>query len=391
MEKHRGVWMSKRGSVRYEVISQFVAGKLSRKEASDLLDMRERTVSRLARRYETKGLVGMEHGNRQHKPHNLTPETLKDDVMRLVKRRYYDFNMTHALERLAEDHGLVVTRETFRRWCHEAGVVKRAKRRKGIARKHRERMPSEGLMLQMDGSEHEFVARKNWHLIAAIDDATSEIPHAEFFDSESTINCMKVLHSVIAKKGIPYALYLDQAGCFGGPKRVYFNQFRRACEELEIRLLFAMSPQAKGRIERAWDTFQDRIVPELRINEIWRIDKANEYLHGKFLPNYWERKCRVEPRDPQSKYRPLPSHLDLKEIFCVKERRKVNGDHTISWNGVTYALQWPKKRSIRGHLIEFRTYSDGRWRVFHADDPVAVEPVCRPARVDKVSTAQGVG
>ena len=181
-----GIWMSKRGALRFEVVTEFVAGKVSRKEAAELLGVRERTVSRMARRYEAKGLWGLEHGNRGRSPAIRKPELFKVKVMKLVKEKYFDFNMQHCLEMLLERHQIVVARETFRRWCHDKGLVKRAKRRKGVARKRRERMPAEGMMLQMDGSPHEWVPRKKWSLITAIDDATSEVPYAEFLGIVTT-------------------------------------------------------------------------------------------------------------------------------------------------------------------------------------------------------------
>jgi transposase len=385
-----GIWMSDKGAVGYEIITDYLAGKFTRSEASAMLEVTHRTVTRMASRVRKKGLAGMLHGNRGRSPWSKTPLDLKTRVMCVMKEKYSDFNLVHALEMLQEQHGLTVAYSTFRRWCHEKGIVKRAKRRRGVARRLRERMPSEGLLLQMDGSHHQWNRRDVWTLIAAIDDATSEIPYAEFFAGETTLASMKVVRNIIDLKGIPFALYVDKAGCFGGPKRQGFNQFKRACKEIGIRVLFASSAEAKGRIERAWDTFQDRLVPELRLYDITKMAAANEYVREKFLPNYWERKCRVEPRNPESKYRPIPKHVDLNEIFCLKYRRRVNGDHTVQWRAETYALRWPKDRSIRGHQIEFRVYSDGSWKAFHADDPLALNPVLKPVKVATATTRRAV-
>lgn len=384
MTDEGGIWMSKKGSVGFEIITDYMAGKFTRPEAAEMLEVRERTITRMAARVRKKGLAGMVHANRGVAPSWKIPDTFKAKVMRVMKEKYFDFNMTHALEQLEQQQKMIVSYTTFRRWCHEKGMVKRAKRRRGIARKLRERMPNEGLLLQMDGSHHQWNRSDVWTLIAAIDDATSEIPYAEFFPSESTPSSMKVMKNIIEKKGIPYAVYVDKAGCFGGHKRKGFNQFKRACKEVGIRVLFASSAEAKGRIERAWDTFQDRLVPELRIYGITKMDKANVYLAKKFLPNYWDRKCRVEPRNPESKYRPVPKHIDLKEVFCLKYRRRVNGDHTVQWRAKTYQLIWPRERSIRGHQIEFRVYPDGSWNAFHADDPLALNPVMKPVRTAPV-------
>ena len=152
-------------------------------------------------------------------------------------------------------------------------------------------MEAPGLLMQMDGSTHRWFGDKKSCLIALIDDATSEI-HAEFFDAETTLGCLKVLRDYIERRGLFKVLYVDKAGIFGGPKRCNFSQVKRACEELGIEIIFANSAQGKGRIERSFDTFQDRLVPELRLKRIKRMESANRYLQETFIPDYWENKIR---------------------------------------------------------------------------------------------------
>ena len=374
--------MSKNGQFTFQAVSDFLQSKLTRRETAELLQVRERTVSRLARRIEKKGLLGVIHGNRDRAPSNRKPKTLQNEVMKLVEEKYFDFNMTHCLEVLKASHGLEIKYATFRRWCHARHLVKRRKRGKGVARNRRVRMANEGLLLQMDGSPHRYNGKDEWCLIAAIDDATSDIPYAEFFHSEDTLNCMTVMQKIIERKGIPYAIYVDSAGCLGGGKRAGFNQFKRACEELGVRIIFASSPEAKGRIERTWDTFQDRIVPEMRVRNIFRMPAANDYLQNQFIPSYWKANNTVVARDLESKYKRLPSHIELREIFCVKEYRSVNRDHTLSWEGSIYHLESPLKYSIRGQKIEFRTYQDLTWRAFFANQPISLKLFEKPARVN---------
>lgn len=380
MERDEGIYMSKNGQFTYQAVSDFLHGKLSRREASELLQVRERTVTRLARRVEKKGLFGVIHGNRDRAPSNKLSGDLKAAVMKLVEEKYFDFNMTHCLEVLKSEHEIVVSYATFRTWCHERHHVKRRKRSRGIARNRRTRMASEGLLLQMDGSPHRYNGKDEWCLIAAIDDATSDIPYAEFFLSEDTINCMTVMQKIIEKKGVPYAIYVDKAGCLGGGKRALFNQFKRACGELDIRIIFASSPEAKGRIERAWDTVQDRIVPEMRIRQIHSMPAANNYLQQQFLPNYWTPKNTVVPHSLESSYKVVPEGKNLREIFCLKEHRSVKRDHTLSWGGVTYQLDSPLKYSIRGQQIELRTYQDLSWVAFYAGKPIELREVVQPER-----------
>ncbi|NBV51727.1 ISNCY family transposase [bacterium] len=366
MERDEGIYMSKRGQFFYSTVSDFLNNKLCRKDAAELLEVTERSVTRMARRVEEKGLFAGVHGNRGKTPWNKKDGGMKKSVMSLVEKQYFDFNVTHCLEKLREDHGINIGYETLRRWCHEKKLVKRAKKRKTKARYKRVRAQSEGLILQMDGSPHRYNGKDDWCLIAAIDDATSDIPYAEFFHSEDTLNCMTVLQRIIEKKGIPYALYVDQAGCFGGGKRAYFNQFKRACEELGIKIIFASSAQGKGRIERAWDTFQDRLIPEMRLRKIISMPAANHYLQEQFLPNYWKTNNTVPAKSKKSSYTPLESTVDLKETLCLKEYRTVNADHTISWEGITYSLQSPVKHSIYRQKIEIRTYQDLTWKAFYA-------------------------
>jgi transposase-like protein len=375
-----GIYMSKRGQLSYETVTDFLHGKLSRGEAAELLQVRERTISRLARRIEAKGFMGVIHGNRERVPENKIAVEVKREVMVLVKKHYFDFNMTHALEKLRENHAIEVTYHTYRRWCHEEKLVKRCKRRKTVARSRRARMPFEGLLLQMDGSPHRYNGVDEWCLIAAIDDATSDIPYAEFFHSEDTLSCMTVLQRIIEKKGIPHAIYTDGAGCLGGAKRAHFGQFKRACEELGIRVIIASSPEAKGRIERAWDTFQDRIIPEMRLRNIRSMPAANSFLQEQFLPNYWKKKNTVIAKSPEIRYRPLSPTTDLREIFCLKVDRMVKRDHTLSWEGVRYRLDSPVRYSIYKQQIEFRTYQDLTWQAFYAGKPIPLIALAEPLK-----------
>lgn len=375
MREDGGIYMSKQGQMVYRIVSEFLGGKLYRREAAELLEVRERSVTRMARRIEAKGMFAMVHGNRGKRPWNKKLEESKKTVMELVEREYFDFNMTHCLEKLKENHGLEIKYETFRRWCHEKKMVKRQKRRKAVARYRRSRMQSEGLLLQMDGSPHRYNGVDEWTLIAAIDDATSDIPYGEFFLSEDTINCMTVLQRIIEKKGLPYALYVDEAGWLAGGKRVHFTQFKRACDELGIKVIVATSAEAKGRIERAWDTVQDRLIPEMRLRKIRRMTAANDYLQNQFLANYWKNENTVLAKSNDSRYTALHPSIDLKEVLCLKEYRTVKRDHTLSWNGVTYDLASPLKYSIYRQKIEIRTYQDLTWKAFFAGKPIALVEV----------------
>lgn len=361
-----GGWvMSARDDLRLKIIGDFREGKVTKKEASEVLGVSPRTISRWTAKIRGNGPVGILHGNRGKAPANRSLEEERARILELVRVRYFDFNMTHCHEYLVRDHGLKVSYTTFRMWCRAANIGKRRRRRASKARVSRERMANRGLLLQMDGSEHAWNGDDKWTLVGAIDDASSEIAGIGFFKKENTFSCLAVLRSIVETVGIPVALYVDQANWYGGIKAECRTQFSRACNELGIALIAARSPQAKGRIERTWHTFQDRLIPELRLNAIDRMEDANRYLHEKFLPDYWQSRNTVEPREAESRYRKVDPSLSLNEVFCLKYDRKVDKGHTINWCNVVYRLSRPFKGSISGKHVTIHEYENGRWRVFY--------------------------
>ena len=257
--------------------------------------------------------------------------------------------------------------------------MKRAKRRRSQIRKRRERMESPGLLLQMDGSTHRWFGDKKSCLIALIDDATSEV-HVEFFDAETTLGCLKVLRDYIKHKGLFKTLYVDRAGIFGGPKRCNFSQVKRACEEVGIEIIFANSAQGKGRIERSFDTFQDRLIPELRLMRIKRMETANRYPQETFIPDYWENQIEVTPQNADSEFTTVPKSIDLDNIFVVKDYRKIRNDHTFSYGNKFYLIESPLRHSIAKQKIEIRTNHELGFTAYFADRELVVSEVIEPTK-----------
>lgn len=357
-----GIFMSKNEAVALRILEDFRTGLISRREAADLLGCSERAVTRRTRKIRVKGPEGIKHGNYQKAAVNRIDASKRKQMMALAKDAYFDFNMFHCLELLEQRHSLSVSYATFHSWCRQEGIGKRKRRRTSKARVYRERMACEGLLLQMDGSHHKWNGRDEWCLIAMIDDATSEVPAAQFFKGETTLGCMRVLRSVIEAKGVPQMIYTDEAGWAGGGKRQGFSQFIRACEELGIRVITTSSAQAKGRIERAWRTFQDRLIPELRLAGVKAMLDANRYLTHVFLPAYWQMRNTVIARDDSSRYRPLKPYENLDEIFCIKHIRQIQSDHTVSFGGDRYKVTDRrygslKKKEVTIHLYENRPIS----------------------------------
>ena len=318
----RMIIMDSQAQLTVDIITKVAERKITIANAAKLLNKSRRTIERYLQKYHKIGIQFVVHRNTGKAPTNKTPDSLKRQVQALIKDKYFNVNLLHLAELLKANENIVVKRETLRFWAHDIHHVKRAKRRRVKARKRRERLESPGLLLQMDGSPHRWFGDQTSCLIAIIDDATSEI-HAEFFKSETTAGCLKVLRNYIEKKGLFKVLYVDRAGIFGGPKRCNFSQVQRACNELGIEIIFANSPQGKGRIERSFDTFQDRLVPELRLNHIQDMASANRYLQDIFIPQFWQQKVVVIAKNQDSEYTPVAEHINLDDVCIQKEYRKI--------------------------------------------------------------------
>jgi hypothetical protein len=235
-----------------------------------------------------------------------------------------------------------------------------------------------GMLVQSDGSFHDwFGTGTKWMLLAVIDDATSEVLWAEFFAAETTLNYMKVFLTVIERKGIFLAIYVDRHSVFETTRRDWTNrvtfrrydfdetQVERALNELGIEMINAQTPQAKGRIERLWKTSQDRLFQELRLQGIQEPEAANRFLQEKYLAmhNRWFAKPAAQA---ESAFRPVPQGIDIKEIFCVKFSRLVKNDHTISFQSILYKiLEDTIRASYAKATVEVRVYPDESMKVFY--------------------------
>ena len=374
--------MTAQEQLKLDIIVKIIANEISRKQGQQILTVSERTLRRYLSDYEKSGPLSIKHGNYNKKPVNQTDEGLKKKVQELVKETYFDFNLTHLNEKLVSVHGIKVKREVLRLWCHEIKMVKRSKKKRSSkVRKLRDRMAQTGIMIQMDGSPHHWFGGRPSCLIAGIDDGDNDVPFAEFFPTEDTISCMVILQKIIEKKGIFKILYVDKAGIFAGPKRSDFSQVKRACEELGIHIIYANSPEAKGRIERLWDTCQDRLVPEMRLRKITSYEAANDYLQNQFLPNEYPQLSKVVPENLVTAYQPLPAGIDLHEIFCLKKYRTCKRDHTFSLDNELYRIESDLKHSIYNQQIEVRTYQDLTTKFFFAGKEIAVGLVNKTEKV----------
>ena len=367
----------------YDIYQRLMAGDLKLTEASRLVGKSTRQVQRTLARVKRFGMRGVLHGNLGKVPVNKTSVALKNSAMSLLGERYFDFNITHFKEKLSSEHGINISHDILLRWGHEKHLVKRAHHRKrSKLHRTRVRMPRAGMLLQMDGSHHRWFGPQGIEscIVGNIDDATSSCCEAEFFPGEDTFSVLTVMKNTIEKFGVPEVLYLDQAGFHGKihPRakiidwQKHLTHLERAMGELGVRVLFATSPQAKGRVERMWNTFQDRLIPELRIRNIQRIPTANLFLKNHFVPEFNQR-FQVPAHEPlRPGWQPIPENFkgQLREIFCLREWRVVTPGDTISWEGKTYSVGHDYNYSLRGLQIELRTYLDQTWAGFHANKPV---------------------
>lgn len=365
-------------------ITEMVLKKLiSRPDAAKILNVSERTTERYEAGFKSRGVEFFIHKNTHRVPVNKTNLEVLQKAKSLIKDKYFDFNMFHCLEKLKAVEKININRETFRKECYSINMVKRRQSRRSKVRHLRQRTPQAGLFLQMDGSHHRWFNNEESCLIGAVDDATSANYYSEFFTGETTVGCMKVLKEIILIKGLFKILYVDRAGLFAGPKRAEFAQVKRALGELNIHIIYANSAEAKGRIERHWETLQDRLVPEMRFRKIRFYTAANHFLNEVYLPTEYKR-FSVLPFDLNPGWTSLPKDINLDEIFCLKEYRVIATDHTISFENQIYRITDTLKYSIAKQKIEIIKYLNNEIKFYFADKEIGFEVYNRPVKLDAV-------
>ena len=371
------VTLTMREQHKLKMVIDYEAGKVRAQRAAVLLGISIRQFRRLVAAYRQRGIAAMAHGNRGKVPANRISEQVRQEILRLAKETYQDYNDCHFTEELAEQpEPIVVSRSTLRRIRRAAGQGSPRKRRAPEYRSRRERYPQAGMLLQTDGSRHDWLeGRGPWlTLVGMIDDANNEVPGAVFREEEDAAGYFLVLQQVCQTKGLPQALYADQHTIFQSPSQPTVEQelygelprtqFGRLVDELGIQLIAARSPQAKGRIERLWGTLQDRLVKELRKAGASDLESANRVLAA-YLPKFNTR-FQVKAAQPGSAYVPWPEDHHPADYFCFKYTRTVTNDNTISFN--KHRLQipaGPQRKSYAKARVELRHFLDGSLAVFY--------------------------
>ena len=301
-----------------------------------------RHARRILTAYRKEGAAAIAHRNRGRRPANATPKTISTSIVHLARTRYVGVNHTHMSELLREHEGIDVTRSTLRRLLVSAGENSPRQRRPPKHRVRRQRILREGMLIQLDGSYHRWLGKDGpqFTLLLAVDDATGTVVNALFCELENTRSYFLLLEGMIRRCGIPLALYVDRHAVLKhtppAETAAAPTQFSRTMDELGLQLIFALSPQAKGRVERADGTFQDRLVNELLLVGATTIDDANRVLEG-FLPRFNSR-FKVPPQESEVAYRAVDAGMCLDKILCFKYRRRVARDNTVRYRWRTLQL-----------------------------------------------------
>jgi transposase len=384
--------LNQREQTRLEILNRVLEGLISVTEAGQLMGVSERQAWRLLAEYRRAGAAGLAHGNRGQRPMNAVPPGVRNQVITLARTRYSNVNHTQFTELLAEREGLYLTRTTVRNILLAAGLSSPRRRRPPRHRQRRERKPQEGMLLQLDGSPHDWLEGRGpkFTLLLAVDDATGTVAGALFHPAEDTLGYLHLFHQIVQAQGIPLAVYTDRHSVFQnpgaqwGPQRPGAKetptQFGRALRELGVTQIFALSPEAKGRVERANGTFQDRLVSELRLAGADTMAEANLVL-AQFLPRYNTR-FRVAPVQAGSAYRTPDPGLDLASILCLKNRRTVAKDNTVSYQQSTLQLfPTPERPSYAGTMVEIQERLDGQLVVCYQGQVIPSRTAPRHARL----------
>jgi transposase len=378
--------MSRKERQRLAVFSRVRDRQWSRRQAAEVLGLSLRQVHRSFCRYLSQGDAGLVHRSRGRPSPRRIDGQEREKAVALYRSLYRSFGPTLFAEKLGWDHGIWVSHDTTRRWLISEGLLEKP-RRERRSRQRRPRRERFGQMVQMDGSHHAWFQErgKRCCLMVMVDDATGRM-QGRFYPSETLSAAMDMTRRWCERFGIPQSLYVDRAGiyrCDREPtaeelrrKEPPVTQFGRAMKELDVRLILAHSPQAKGRVERANGTLQDRLVKEMRLAGIDSVTLANAWLERSRFFEELNEKFAVTAMDPADAHRPVV--LNLSDVLCLKEKRSVSRDGCVQWQGRTLQLQ-----GCRVGLKEVGVWerSDGSLSLVEGGRRLSHEPWTAPAKV----------
>jgi len=377
---------------RYHWLRMVCDGAITLVEASGKMGVSYRQAKRLKGAFISGGIEALAHGNRGRPPANKTDDEIRSRIIALSEDVYSKLNDTHYTEMLADREGISVSRETVRSILRSEGIRPKRKRK---ARKHHRRRPRkecEGLMMLWDGSPHRWFGREHppCCLMAAMDDATGKALALVLVEYEGSWAYLELLRQVVSQHGIPGSVYQDRHSALKRNDEFWSieeqlagrqdpTQVQAALEALGIEQIFAQTPQAKGRIEKLFETLQDRLVAMLGVEGIVDIESANRYLNEVFL-DYFNSRFAVPAERTQAAWRKVPRALDLERVLSFRYESRVANDNAIRLGDVTIDIPpGPGKRSWAGVKAEVRQLLDGSWRVYYQDRLIATAPATEVA------------
>jgi len=354
-----------------DVMLQAMAKKITWWQAAEILGISDRHMRRWRERYVEEGYDGLFDRRRGKPSRRRVPVATVEKVFALYREKYFDLNVQHFHEKLQAEHGIELSYTWVKQALQGAGLVARGRKR-GAHRKRRERRPLPGMLLHIDGSRHQWFQDERWYdLIVILDDATSEIYYAQLVEEESTVTVMAGLREVIERKGVFCALYSDRGSHFWltpkvGGKVDYHRrtQVGRALYELGVQMIPAYSPEARGRSERNFSTWQGRLPQELRLRQIRTLEAANRFLRQDYIAEF-NRRFQVMPRQRGNAFVPCRSR-DLERIFSLQFERSVNRDNTVSFQNLSLQIERVRWRAtLASCQVMVHQHLDGTLSLTH--------------------------
>ncbi|HEX7894780.1 MAG TPA: ISNCY family transposase [Terriglobales bacterium] len=354
-----------------DVMLQAMAKKITWWQAAEILGISDRHMRRWRERYVEEGYNGLLDRRRGKPSRRRVPVETVEKVFALYRERYFDLNVQHFHEKLQAEHGIELSYTWVKQALQGAGLVARGRKR-GAHRKRRERRPLPGMLLHIDGSRHQWFQDERWYdLIVILDDATSEIYYAQLVEEESTATVMAGLKEVVERKGLFCALYSDRGSHFWltpkvGGKVDYHRrtQVGRALHELGVQMIPAYSPQARGRSERSFSTWQGRLPQELRLRRLGTLEAANRFLRDDYIAEF-NRRFQVAARQRGNAFVPSRSR-DLERIFSLQFERSVNRDNTVSFQNMSLQIERVRWRAtLAGCQVVVHQHLDGTLSLTH--------------------------
>ena len=390
------ITMSTKELQRAEIISKVINKKLSQVKASDLLNLSYRHTNRLVNKVRKEGIKSLAHGNRGKESKRKISQNKIKEILKIYQEKYYDFKPTFACEKLEENHQIKISNEKLRQILIKEHLWVPRKHKNKNCHTWRERRAHPGELIQIDGSPHRWLEDRldqEFCLMGFIDDSNNKY-FGKFYEYEGILPVFDCFKEYVSEYGLPMAVYLDRHSTYRTTRQPTIDeqlknqypstQFEMAMKELGVEVIHAYSPQAKGRVERSFETHQDRLVKELRLANVSTIEDAN-----KFLKNYWpkhNKKFSVQPQNAHELFRKTPEYIDLKWILAIRDHRTISNDYTIRWLNRIFLISNPRQ-TMRKQKVEIRQAITGELRFTTKNKLLTVKEVTEKV-ISKAKEAQ---